>query len=196
MDISAAETLDSFLEVSAHEEVSSRTDVAELEVMPPCPKNSSTPHKMAPKKKTKTGLKETLCANCGKKYKSFGSYRIHIRRVHGLGKAAPYKCPVCEKSFFEVNEYQAHISSHSGTKPFRCDKCNATYTCRKAFKRHSCVRKPQALTCEVCQKVFSTKAYLSEHAHVHTRVQRFPCRRCQQPYKYRSSRAKHEQTCT
>ena len=167
-------TFDSFLDVSAIEEIATSK---------PQP-NTSTPVR---------SRQSHLCAECGKSYTSFSSYRIHIRKVHGLGKAAPYSCPECDKCYFKKQHFEAHVRSHNRVKPFKCPECKTEYATEKNLKSHNC--KPKQFVCPICEKAFQTKKYLNEHSLQHLKDPIYPCNTCGKRFKYRANLSRHEKQC-
>ena len=62
-----------------------------------------------------------------------------------------------------------HSLTHSGEKPFECDKCEQKFSNRGTLyahrKRHD---NPKPYKCPFCQKCFSHSSHLAVHKRIHT----------------------------
>ncbi|XP_018023166.1 zinc finger and BTB domain-containing protein 41 isoform X37 [Hyalella azteca] len=47
-----------------------------------------------------------------------------------------YRCPVCEKRFFEKSNFERHYRTHSGEKPFSCSFCSHRSSQKSHLEEH------------------------------------------------------------
>jgi uncharacterized Zn-finger protein len=109
------------------------------------------------------GVKDLLCAECGKQFSNKTCLRIHSR-VHTHER--PYKCTECNKTFAQNSALYNHRRIHSGLKPFECNVCQRTFHVKHNLKTHM-VRHggDRNFRCWLCPKAFalaqvSTLTYL------------------------------------
>ena len=56
--------------------------------------------------------------------------RRHITQFHDV-------CYVCEDGFLNKHQYETHFeSNHNGMKPYKCIKCDDSFTDKIELKRH------------------------------------------------------------
>ena len=86
--------------------------------------------------------KRFSCISCKKLFVNKQDMSTHHRRIHLKEKR--YKCnwPSCNKSFFNLNDFNNHTRRHTGEKPFKCSWPGCAYSCtcqgnlRKHKKKH------------------------------------------------------------
>ena len=73
------------------------------------------------------------CSYCQSKFSKESDLKNHMESVHFMKK-----CPVCNESIETKVKLEKHIeSNHEGLKPFKCLKCNATFTRDKNLRDHN-----------------------------------------------------------
>ncbi|KAG9509872.1 Protein snail-like Sna, partial [Fragariocoptes setiger] len=98
------------------------------------------------------------CEFCGKRYRSVGALKMHIR-THTL----PCQCKLCGKSFSRPWLLQGHIRTHTGEKPFQCTECHRAFADRSNLRAHLQTHaKIKKYSCH-CSKTFSRMSLLVKH---------------------------------
>ncbi|XP_062981366.1 GDNF-inducible zinc finger protein 1-like isoform X2 [Elgaria multicarinata webbii] len=75
------------------------------------------------------------CVLCDKKFKRQKDLNDHTRRVHAK-KQNPQRCPYCDKVISSKCGLTVHIRTHTGEKPYKCERCPARFAQRSAFNTH------------------------------------------------------------
>jgi KRAB domain-containing zinc finger protein len=158
------------------------------------------------------------CKICGSSYKRYRNLLSHRQEVHGLYAIGPRKpkdplklhnkskktllkrfpCDVCNKAFSTQGKVTAHMRTHTGERPFRCDVCGNTYAYSSSLYVHRKVvhegrqRVEKGIfLCIICNKTFSTKNYLAVHSRTHTGEKPFVCTVCNRAFSQRTSLINH-----
>lgn len=103
------------------------------------------------------------CVECGKRFTTSWTKKVHIRIFHAEKKV--YRCNMCSKTFSDVLYLRRHKKYHDE-------------------KLHQC---------EVCQKSFPAVSSLKKHKRVHTGERQWKCEACERSYKDITSFKKHMQ---
>ena len=92
--------------------------------------------------------------------------------------------PGCTATFSRPSRLQTHILSHTGDRPFQCDKCDKTFTRNAHLKRHILVnhegqRTPsQPVDCDQCDGTFANNHSLKKHMKKVHLVKQYTCEEC------------------
>lgn len=84
-------------------------------------------------------------------------------------------CHLCNKKFTKLQE---HYRTHTGEKPYKCEKCGREFSIRGSLKRHYTVHTGEKRhQCNICFKRLSTKRSLSNHILLHEK-RLYECHTC------------------
>ena len=137
------------------------------------------------------GFQSDLTAAC-----SFGrSGANHLRDIdntaidstHGLNKRKPasvnkktHQCSRCGACFNRPAKLEIHIRTHTGERPFHCNNCDQSFTCKTYLVRHqkNCHSGGRLHKCDECHQGFLTKVQLVKHKRFHDITRPYPCGIC------------------
>ncbi|BET00122.1 GDNF-inducible zinc finger protein 1 [Nesidiocoris tenuis] len=156
------------------------------------------------------------CQECDEKFDSLNSWRKHNRRYH---RSKISKCSFCGRTFPSEYDVRVHERSHTGEKPYLCTFCGRGFArksildvhttlhtgrcdyvcsdCGLAFNRkskldvHRAEHTDSHVQCQICQKSFKCKAYLSTHLRTHERDSSVTCALCGRSFATRRSLRTH-----
>ena len=83
----------------------------------------------------------------------------------------PFKCERCLQSFRRKRELDIHLTRHGNERPFTCLRCTQTFTSDNYLKQH--MRKEhreKKFICGVCDHAFMHKCALNNHMSFHLRT--------------------------
>ena len=82
-------------------------------------------------------------------------------------KTFKYICKLCPKQTDDRTEFQVHMNRHSNVKPYKCNICEASYFSQSQLMAHlrtNCNALPdEKFECSVCGKKLSTQDRYQEH---------------------------------
>lgn len=105
-----------------------------------------------------------------------------------------YQCDLCPYIRNSRNRIIEHHRTHTGERPYFCEKCGKQFNNRTLLRNHLLgvhegVRK---FTCDICSKTFSSKHYVDEHRRIHTGEKPFVCDLCGSAYTHLTSLLTHK----
>lgn len=157
-----------------------------------------------------TGSKKILqCPKCDKSFDRIGKYECHTR-VHTGEK--PFECDICNQRYSTKSNLTAHRKKHNAQAAFqrkeqKCPFCNKLHASKKTLAKHvkrfhpdnvqeffaARKKKSEAWRCDVCNKTFTRRPHLEEHMILHTQDKPFKCSYCEEHFKSRFARLKHQE---
>ncbi|KAM9501733.1 zinc finger and BTB domain-containing protein 41 [Clarias gariepinus] len=157
-----------------------------------------------------SGNKKTLkCPKCNKTFDRTGKYESHTR-VHTREK--PFQCDVCLQCYSTKSNLTVHKKKHAADAPVqrkdhKCPFCNKPYASRKTLSKHvkrfhpdhmeefqsMRKRKSEGWKCDTCDKSFTRRPHLEEHMILHSQHRPFKCAYCDDYFKSRFARLKHQE---
>ncbi|XP_077581029.1 zinc finger and BTB domain-containing protein 41 [Stigmatopora nigra] len=168
------------------------------------------PEGLAPVEIRVAGRKILQCPKCDKTFDRAGKYESHTR-VHT--KEKPFQCDVCLQRYSTKSNLTVHKKKHASNAPFQmkehtCPFCNKLHASRKTLAKHvkrfhpenlqeflsmRKKRKSEGWKCPICLKCYSRKPHLQEHMILHTQARPFKCSFCDEYFRSRFARLKHQE---
>nr|XP_046264022.1 zinc finger and BTB domain-containing protein 41 [Scatophagus argus] len=157
-----------------------------------------------------TSSKKTLkCPKCDKTFDRAGKYESHTR-VHTGEK--PFQCDICHQRYSTKSNLTVHKKKHTSDAPFhkkehKCPFCSKLHASKKTLAKHvrrfhpdhiqefltKRKRKSEGWKCAICLKTFTRRPHLQEHMILHTQDRPFKCSFCDEYFKSRFARLKHQE---
>ncbi len=114
-----------------------------------------------------------ICTTCGQICTYLLVLKRHQAKTHNVKKKT---CPVCFKAVFQL---ASHMLSHTGEKPYKCDKCEYSSAQRGSLNLHMLRHSEQKNhQCQQCGKLFYTAHILNKHTRTHSGQEQYKVHRC------------------
>ena len=125
----------------------------------------------------KTGARKLMCDVCAMEFYLPKQLRAHMRR-HG---EKTFKCPEanCHWIFHFANELDAHMKTHTNSRPFLCDICGYAAGTKNRLNRHHRTHTGERnYHCDYCTYKAGTATHLRRHMRIHIGTKPYKCPYC------------------
>ncbi|KAK7810795.1 hypothetical protein U0070_009500 [Myodes glareolus] len=136
------------------------------------------------------------CPKCDKTFDRIGKYESHTR-VHTGEK--PFECDICHQRYSTKSNLTVHRKKHSNEVEFhkkehKCPYCNKLHASKKTLAKHVKRQHSQKIdNTLICKKSFTRRPHLEEHMILHSQDKPFKCTYCEEHFKSRFARLKHQE---
>lgn len=119
-------------------------------------------------------------------------------------KDRKFVCSYCNNRYFAKDHLLSHMRTHTGEKPFECEKCKEKFMYRSTWSNHRvrCIEGPDGMnkfrkfTCGFCSSSFLARDHLRQHERIHTGEKPWKCDQCGERFQYRNRWKTHVRKCT
>lgn len=143
-----------------------------------------------------------MCETCGVSFRRKSDLNTHMyKHVDSVDERTMshvcFRCPYteCRKLFFRQSNYQYHLNTHSGHKPFKCEGCDKTFHSEYTKNSHEkdCLYNTEYI-CEICDSAFKQRSGLHNHKQAeHVRGEKgYTCEVCSQKFKFSTGLIRHK----
>ncbi|XP_071785376.1 uncharacterized protein [Asterias amurensis] len=133
------------------------------------------------------------CSKCGKIQVSKRQLRMHMV-THQDERC--FLCEVCGRNFKTKRDLNKHTYSHNNVRPFQCPECTKCFSFKNKMTRHMVtvhsVKKPFMCEWSGCERGFSRKDKLHDHAKTHLVSQQLKCQHCGKGFCRKDNLKDHE----
>uniref|UniRef100_A0A3Q2R1V5 C2H2-type domain-containing protein n=1 Tax=Fundulus heteroclitus TaxID=8078 RepID=A0A3Q2R1V5_FUNHE len=125
-------------------------------------------------------------------YKKCSTEKKTVETQRKFQTGMKLSCEDCGKTFSGKCALNAHMSIHTGEKPFCCDLCGQRFGQKSHLNTHMRIHTGEKpFCCDLCGQRFSRKAILNTHMRIHTGEKPFCCDLCGQRFSEKGSLNKH-----
>merc|ERR1719369_2319726 len=124
--------------------------------------------------------------------------------VKSREKDRKFVCNYCQNRYYAKDHLLSHIRTHTGEKPFECEKCKERFMYRSTWTNHRirCIEGPEGMNrfrkfqCGFCSSSFLARDHLRQHERIHTGEKPWKCDQCGEKFQYRNRWKTHVRKCT
>lgn len=128
-----------------------------------CGKTFSTSENLEDHQLCHVGVKPHECSECGKCFVQASQLQQH-QRMHN----SEFQCQMCGRGFVSLFALRKHKHSHGRNRPYRCPKCNLSFTGPTQLAEHMSAHREENFPCDICNRVFQSKSSRAEHRKSHS----------------------------
>ena len=96
-------------------------------------------------------------------------YHKEQMKIHLRAHEKPFRCTICDASFYVEKNYLDHKLTHS----YKCELCSASYRSKESLSNHKKVSHPK-ISCAICYMTFNSLELFSKHEATHSK-KNSPC---------------------
>nr|XP_033780116.1 zinc finger protein 300-like [Geotrypetes seraphini] len=145
--------------------------------------NGQTPYILAELVNEQENNKRRELYICSECGKSFNTQSNLIAHVSVHTGVKPFKCSQCEKSFTRNANLQKHERSHTGERPYKCTECGKGFNqSSHLIIHHRTHTGKKPYKCAECGKSFSQSSHLVTHQRTHTGTRPYKCTECERSF--------------
>ncbi|XP_072303354.1 uncharacterized protein [Eucyclogobius newberryi] len=109
----------------------------------------------------------------------------------------PYNWSVCNKTFTRTDHLNDHMTAHTGERPYSWSICKKTFTLKGTLNDHMNAHTGEkSYSCSICKKTFTRKGCLRRHMRSHTGERPYSCSVCKKTYRQKVHLRNHMTTHT
>ncbi|GEQ68823.1 hypothetical protein JCM33374_g2492 [Metschnikowia sp. JCM 33374] len=131
------------------------------------------------------------CKICGKQLSCTPKLTQHLRSHTGI---KVFECEICGKEISTKERFADHLATHKAQKPYKCPVCPSRLSSKAALNTHHRSHTKEKPQCPVCEKVLSSISNLNQHMTLHRGDSRHKCLICQRRFTRKSGLADHART--
>lgn len=76
------------------------------------------------------------CCLCNKTFQIAQKFIRHLHMVHKEKEKQLHTCKVCGKNLSSFKRLKSHWNTHTGERPYACDRCNKSFTSSSDLSKH------------------------------------------------------------
>lgn len=103
----------------------------------------------------------------------------------------PYRCDRCGRKFSRAESLKMHAVTHTEVFPFHCKGCWRGFSLKVEKEAHDKVCEGRRYECYICKKSISHKISLKRHMRSHTGEKSFRCEICMERFVFETSLENH-----
>lgn len=112
----------------------------------------------------------------------------------GSHRSLQHPCLHCGKVFKKPVDLRRHMRTHTGERPFKCNRCPKAFSLLCTLNEHLKVHDntKQKFPCHICRKTFTTKRSLGIHMRIHAGQKPYKCAFCTLCFRTTGHQRRHE----